>query len=936
MTDYCRWSLRQFYLLVFWPSRFRRDVEAPLEPRRALGCEARLKYLLQLLPWTAAVAALGNYLAGRPILDWGLPYGLSYSAVQAWVGTGVGVAFGLALGGALGVAVGLPAVALGGAVFGLAFGVATKVTLGVLAALAAGTLAGVVLGMAASDTEGGSRGLLFGSVVGLIIGLANNVQTGAALGVFGAVSCGLAARELESLARGPAFGTAVSVVTGLAGGALAALAFAVAAGVPVAGLSGLSSLPALLLSPGLTARLLIGVLSSVLVGVLVGLSEGPGKGIAAGLAFSLLSGLVLGLELGTSAGRVVGGAVGLAVGVVFALGLGVPHRPMLGSALGHLSSLACGAAWMAALGSARSGGFDGVAGIAAGMACLVAFWLTYFRLAAYPFEAVLSAAVYYSARSHPERLARAWRWCPVAWNEVVWLMLPCVGRLLALLVRHDRERGFGAIVFVASERSLQRQAARDALVEVALADLEGQSVRELANVAERLRWTTDAPLELPVELAAALTRFDRAAQLLGQYLALQSPYRRREALKRAREEIEALQRGLIAGGGRERTRLLRVALAWGRLLEEERELFLAREEALHQAAEQRDIPNPFVFGNPVTEQEASVFTGRKDIVLQLEESVLGTRQAPALLLHGPRRMGKTSILYQLPRLLGPEFVPALVDCQNPAVTSSTSSAATVLRYLSRALSAGLQRRRVTVEPLRREALEREPYAVFDEWLDDVESAMPGKTRALLCLDEYESLQRIVDIQWGEELLDALRHTLQHRPRVVLLFTGAHTFEEQGRAWTDRFVSARRVRVSFLTREEVIPLLTEPIPEFNLTYVPEALEALIEATHGQPFLTQAVAFELVQYLNEHRCREATPADVEAAVGRALVSSSEYFANVWFDAGEEGQAILLALARGRKPPYFPEACSWLREHDVLDDNERFAVPMMERWVKKEKIV
>ena len=85
-------------------------------------------------------------------------------------------------------------------------------------------------------------------------------------------------------------------------------------------------------------------------------------------------------------------------------------------------------------------------------------------------------------------------------------------------------------------------------------------------------------------------------------------------------------------------------------------------------------------------------------------------------------MGKTSILNQLPRLLGPDFAPAVVDCQNPAVTGSE---ATLLRYLSRALSEGLRRRRVVVEALTASQLAREPYAVFDDWLEKVERAMPG-------------------------------------------------------------------------------------------------------------------------------------------------------------------------------------------------------------------
>ena len=98
--------------------------------------------------------------------------------------------------------------------------------------------------------------------------------------------------------------------------------------------------------------------------------------------------------------------------------------------------------------------------------------------------------------------------------------------------------------------------------------------------------------------------------------------------------------------------------------------------------------------------------------------------------------------------------------------------------------------------------------------------MPEGMRALLCLDEYERLQTAVDAGWGAPFLDALRHTIQHRPRIALMFTGSHTFAELGPAWTDRFISARRVRVGLLTRDEVEPLLTRPIPEFDMTYAPQ--------------------------------------------------------------------------------------------------------------------
>jgi hypothetical protein len=229
-------------------------------------------------------------------------------------------------------------------------------------------------------------------------------------------------------------------------------------------------------------------------------------------------------------------------------------------------------------------------------------------------------------------------------------------------------------------------------------------------------------------------------------------------------------------------------------------------------------------------------------------------------------------------------------------------------------------------------MEREPFAIFDEWLDAAERAMPEGLRVLVCLDEYERLGEPISAGWGAAVLDQLRNILQHRPRWVLMFTGAHTFAELGPAWTDRFISARRVRVSFLTREELLPLLTEPIPEFDMTYAPGALDAILDATNGQPFLTQAIAFELVQLLNEAERKQATLADIEQAIQRALISGGEYFANVWSDAGDEGQAILRAIIKSESLPDFPAARQWLREHDVLNDAGQFAVPMVRRWVQE----
>jgi hypothetical protein len=762
MKDYIYWSLRQLYLLSFWPSRFEREVESIATVLPRLQRRERFRYLLRMLPWIVTMAVAANTIAGYGCEA----IGIVFNWRESWLGV------------------------LGGVLLGVGGGVVVRVALGVAG------------------------------------GIALSAALGVHIGVLGGVGTGIAFTMVSRLASGAAT---------------------------------------------------VNVLSALVTSVVIGLAFGAASGVVISTSGSMADGMMEGTW------------TALLVATLLGLELGVAYDP-IGGAVG-------------------------------GAMVLVGFCLLYFRLATYPFDVALSFFTYVAARWRPRAVVPAWRCCPVAWSETISLPLPFVGRLLALLVERDREEGFRQIKFVSAERRSQRGAARYALTELAISDLQVRPLSEIADVTEKLGWMTDSPTALSAQLTAALRRFDRAAHYVGQYLTLHSAYLKRDALEHARLELGALQRNLITARGHFAPRLLQAVNQWESVLEVE-------QRTIRHLAEARDIPNPFVFGNPVAETKNNVFTGRRDIVRQIEGYVLRAAQTPLLLLHGARRMGKTSILNQLPRLLGPDFAPAIIDCQNPAVTERP---AFLLRHLSRALVDSLRQRGIHLEALPGPELSLWPFDTFDEWLKRLDYVTPKNMRVLVCLDEYERLQTALNAEWREVLLDALRHWLQHRTRLALMFSGTHTLQQLGPAWTVRFSSARHVRVSFLTRDEVLPLLTKPILEFDMTYAPETLDVIFAATNGQPFLTQAVAFELVQFLNEERRREATPTDVENAITRALVSAGAYFANAWSDSGEPSQAILRAIASGLTPPDFAPGIAWLQEHDVLEAAGGFAVPMFRRWVR-----
>src|SRR5207237_10614056 len=113
------------------------------------------------------------------------------------------------------------------------------------------------------------------------------------------------------------------------------------------------------------------------------------------------------------------------------------------------------------------------------------------------------------------------------------------------------------------------------------------------------------------------------------------------ALHAALQQVSIIQSNLIETSDEIGARLLDVANEWRALLQTERDEIAAAIEA------ERDIPNPFVFGNPVIEANSNIFTGRQDIVREIEESILGTTQAPIMLLYGHRRMVTPIILHLL-------------------------------------------------------------------------------------------------------------------------------------------------------------------------------------------------------------------------------------------------------------------------------------------------
>ena len=678
-----------------------------------------------------------------------------------------------------------------------------------------------------------------------------------------------------------------------------------------------------------------------------------GAGVVVGIAWNV--------SMGVAAGTIWGPAHWLIGSVVLPLLPGVPEPTEIALAITLPLGLAIGVGLGAAGTTSRANAAWGTAGgvvlgltigryapIPWSIGWLASFIGGYFRLEWYALDVEATLVSLLRARRHPEHARSLFRSSPIYWREPIWLPLPGLRAFLRLIAEHDSRAALEECLFVILERPSQARTARAALIEITAGSLASlDTIQQIAAAADQLRGGAQEGLRLgaararlPELLDTVIPAFETLAHHAEQHLAATLPHNRRRALERLRDGAQDLGRTLAL----DRSAVARAFATGARRWREVAEARLAEMGQAEEAAGY--VYNPFVFGQPIEETDSNLFVGRRDVVREIEVNLLGSAEKPTLVLWGPRRMGKTSVLLQLPRLLGPQFSPAFVDMQAMGARENLSAFFTAITAAS---ANGLRRRGIEAAPLAPDGLADAPFGAFSHWLEEVEGKLGPDRYLVLCLDEFERLERsIQDGRLPSELMDEIRHIIQHHPRVVLLFAGSHRPDEMALNWPDALISTRLIRVSYLNDEEARQLITRPTPDFPVTYHPDTVTGIMAATRCQPYLVQAVCFELVNALNLAGRREAQPQDVTEAVDAALDSTRLYFAEMWRQLGDSQRKLLGALAHaddsldsaeltglaGAAPEHTDSELRSLELRSVVEKHPggwRLQVPMVKEWVR-----
>jgi hypothetical protein len=306
-----------------------------------------------------------------------------------------------------------------------------------------------------------------------------------------------------------------------------------------------------------------------------------------------------------------------------------------------------------------------------------------------------------------------------------------------------------------------------------------------------------------------------------------------------------------------------------------------------------EIANPYATGRPLG-PGSPVFFGREDLFDFIRENLGRLGQENILVLVGQRRMGKTSLLRQLPARLDKEYLPIFLDGQ---ALGFEGGAAGLLYDVALEIVEALASHGINVEPpVLKDLAERPTHAFERQFLPRVVQALDDRV-LLLLFDEFEELE--MRVQGGElspTIFPYLRHLMQHSRNLAFLFAGTHRLADLTTDyWSILFNIALYRRVGTLDEWAARRLITEPVQGWGLIYDDLAVDKMLRVTGGHPYFLQLLCYALVNLHNRERRNYLTIEDVNRTLTEIVGLGEAHLTFLWGEASPQEQAVLLALAQ-----------------------------------------
>jgi len=313
------------------------------------------------------------------------------------------------------------------------------------------------------------------------------------------------------------------------------------------------------------------------------------------------------------------------------------------------------------------------------------------------------------------------------------------------------------------------------------------------------------------------------------------------------------------------------------------------------------MENPYIFGEPLRSDR--MFFGR---VAERSEIFRGVTKANKqnYLITGPRRSGKTSLLYQLKARLEFPFVALMVTPESIGHQHHEIFRGLLLRLRDQVLET-VGEELPQIDWYITSASADTPIDMFNYYFEkDIKriladlSIISPQARVVLLIDEAtfllgESLEKSEKAHDSRQ--EFLRHLLQAFDRVACVLAGTPQILRMTSVTSPLYNIFSGIKLRGLSRYETEQLVREPARLVGVEFEDEAVDRIIDLGGCSPYYTQALCGLSLERANTDERQSVLLPDVHLAVETILDTLDYGLQSVWEALELEEQEVLAKIAK-----------------------------------------
>ncbi|MFN5956083.1 MAG: ABC transporter substrate-binding protein [Dolichospermum sp.] len=331
--------------------------------------------------------------------------------------------------------------------------------------------------------------------------------------------------------------------------------------------------------------------------------------------------------------------------------------------------------------------------------------------------------------------------------------------------------------------------------------------------------------------------------------------------------------------------------------------------------------NPYIIGSVIDKPDQ--FFGRQSLFEFIKDTL--QQNTPLILLYGQRRIGKSSVLKQIPQKISyseDQFIFIDFDIQVFVGDNQKHPINQILHYLAKRIGEEIENSLTTI-PITiptAEDIEDDPTIFHGDFLTQIYNIL-GEKKLVLLLDEFDVLSE-ANNEDNVEFFRLIKDWLSKWPERLFIIpvVGRHIKELPN--LLDFVRESPHREISFLDRDSAEILITRPA-QGVVTYQQNAIEEIFSLSAGHPYFTQLICYELFNLARERQIWTINAEDVKTIIDKAIQTGEAGLAWFWDGLYPQAQVVFSAAAEAQHREEQDDRVSYnpkllLKDYGILTDS------------------